>query len=98
MIEAILIICSILSLSPVQVDCDNEWTIVFYDQEYIDTPYSIQAKGYAWYEDQRNYGVVPFLTNGRIINAGIGNGTLAEDGAPIIWHELNHLICKCAQI
>lgn len=96
MIEAIIFICSILSLNPVEVDCDNQWQIVFYDQEIIDTPYFIKSMGYAWYEKQLDYGIEPFTHNGKIINAGIGNGTIAiEDGDPIIWHEIRHLMCEC---
>ncbi len=96
MIEAIIMICSILSLDPVIADCDNQWQLVFYDQPIIDTPYGIQAFGYAWYENQREYGIEPFWANGNPINAGMSNRTHAvEDGDPIVWHEIRHLVCEC---
>ena len=96
MIEAVIIICSILSLNPVEVDCNNEWQIVFYNQENIKTPYGIEALGYAWYVRQLDYGVEPFFYKGRPINAAIGNSTMmTDDGDPILWHEIRHLVCEC---
>ncbi len=88
--------CSILSLSPVEVDCDDKWLFVFYDEKFIKTPYGIEAMGYSWYEEQRKYGVKPILIVGHMIDAGIGSGIKGPDGVPIIWHEIRHLMCECS--
>ena len=98
MIEYIFM-CVILSLNPVEVDCNNEWLIVFYNQTSIQTPYGIPAGGYAWYPEQLEYKINPFYMNIRgqtsIINAGISIQKYDEHGWPILWHEIVHLIWEC---
>ena len=98
--------CAIVGLSPVEVDCDNQWVVV------QDTEIVVEAsngKGIAVYDYDKYpitdyYNVTKEFENKRWIAVA----DLKQDNCwaeemtdppsnciPLIWHEIKHQICTC---
>ncbi len=105
MIEQIILMCMIVGLSPVEIDCDTQWVIVQDTGMFIPDG----GKGLAVYDYKKFpitdiYNVTEQYQNKRyivvadLVQDNCWNDVMTEEPTsclPLIWHELKHQICTC---
>ena len=107
MIEQILLMCAIVGLSPVEVDCDNQWVLIQDSEIFIPV---INTKVLAVYDIDK-FPITDFYPdveekykNKRWMSVADlkHDNCWAEEMTdpptnciPLIWHEIKHQICTC---
>ena len=110
MIESILLMCAIIGLSPVEVDCDNKWLLIQDTEMMVNSPLHGWVSGLAMY-DIENYPISEFypelgteydnlrwMSVAKVKLDYCWNDVMTDEPVnciPIIWHEIKHQICTC---
>ena len=105
MIEQILLMCAIVGLSPVEVDCNTQWLLIQDDQIMVATG----DKGVAvynftkfpvsnYYPELVEYDNLRWIAVADLVRDNCWNDVMTDKPTgclPLIWHELKHQICTC---
>ncbi len=106
MIEQILLMCAIIGVSPVEVDCDTQWLLIQDDQMMVATG----DKGVAVYDTKKypvskyypelgtEYDDLRWMAVANLKQDNCWNDVITEEPTgclPLIWHEIKHQICTC---
>jgi len=111
MIEQIILMCAIVGLSPVEVDCDTKWVLLQDTELMVNTPTHGWVSGIAMY-DFKKYPISEFypelngtdfenyryMTVSKIQQDYCWNDVMTDEPVnciPIIWHEIKHQVCTC---
>ena len=109
MIEQIILMCVIVGLSPLEVDCDNKWLLVQDTKQMVDSPSHGWVSGLAMYDiknhpisefypELEEYDDLRWMTVGNVRQDYCWNDVMTDEPVnciPIIWHEIKHQICTC---
>jgi len=105
LIEQILLMCAIVGLSPVEVDCDTQWLLIQDDQIMVPTG----GKGIAvydfkkfpvseYYPELAEYDNLRWMAVANLNQDNCWNDIMTDEPTgclPLIWHEIKHQICTC---
>ena len=106
MIEQIILMCAIVGLSPVEVDCDNQWLLI-QDTQIMVPPFN--DKGIAiynytkypvskYYPELAEYDDLRWIAVADLAHDNCWNDVMTDEPTgclPLIWHEIKHQICTC---
>ncbi len=98
--------CAIVGLSPVEVDCDNQWLLI------QDTGIAVATgdKGVAVYNTKKfpvseyypelgtEYDNLRWMAVADLVRDNCWNDVMTEEPTgclPLIWHEIKHQVCTC---
>jgi len=109
MIEQIILMCVIVGLSPVEVDCDNKWLLIQDTEIMVNSPHKGWVSGLAVYDFKNNpvsefypeleeYNDLRWMSVGKVTQDYCWNIEETEEPVnciPIIWHEIKHQVCTC---
>ncbi|KKL07094.1 hypothetical protein LCGC14_2589440, partial [marine sediment metagenome] len=101
-----LLMCVIVGLSPLEVDCDNQWLLIQEDGLSVATG----DKGVAAYDTEKHpvsryypelgteYDDLRWMAVANLKHDNCWNKVETSEPTnckPLIWHEILHLICTC---
>ncbi len=106
MIEQILLMCAIVGLSPVEVDCNTQWLLI------QDTGIAVATgdKGVAVYNTNEypvskyypelgtEYDHLRWMAVADLVRDNCWNDVMTDEPTgclPLIWHEIKHQVCTC---
>ena len=106
MIEQILLMCAIVGLSPVEVDCDNQWVVV----QDTEIAIPLGGKGIAVYNPnylpitefypdiEKQYQNKPYIVVANLVHDNCWSEVETDETVnciPLLWHEIKHQVCTC---
>ena len=107
LIEQILLMCAIVGLSPVEVDCDNQWVLVQDSGIFLPV---MGTKGLSAYDIDKfpitdfypdveeKYQNKRWMAVADLKQDNCWNDEMTDEPTnciPLIWHEIKHQVCTC---
>lgn len=98
--------CSILSLSPLAVDCDTQWVVIEDTSIFIfDSNKGIAVYNYtalpittAYPDAPIKYDGYRWMASANLVHDNCWSKEMTDvptNCIPIIWHEIKHQVCVC---